>query len=110
MPTERSVVFSVILFSGIVFMSDSSRIRGGLNWVSKIFRSKDQKQHGSSGDFVIRGNTRNFHKRKWKDFVSLQDEEDDTECELEIINNLDETLLLCWINYEGKSTENNLSI
>jgi major membrane immunogen (membrane-anchored lipoprotein) len=106
MPTEKSIVFGILVFSGLVIMTGSSRIRGGLNWVSKLFKSKDHKQHGSSGDFVIRGNTRNFRERKWKDFVSVDEGKDDTECELEIRNDLEETLLLCWITVEGKTTEN----
>jgi hypothetical protein len=107
MPTEKSIVFGILVFSGLVIMTGSSRIRGGLkNWVSKLFKSNDHKQNGSSGDFVIRGNTRNFREHKWKNFVSVDEEKDDMECELEIKNDLEETLLLCWITAEGKTTEN----
>lgn len=84
-------------------MSAPGRIHGHLNWKSKVFKQKDHKQNESSGDFVIKGNTRSYREQKWKNLVSLEeDDEEERECQLEIKNDLGEPLLFCWITPRGK--------
>lgn len=97
MTTDRA--FGMLLFSGVIVLTASKRtgIFSRLNWIKNII---DKDRDGPRGDFIVRNSSKN---RTWKDLYSLNDDDEaGLQCELEVKNNTDEVLLLCWITPTGK--------
>lgn len=100
----------LLFFSSVIICSVSAKNNGiikiGISWFSKMFKQNTkQDRHGPSGDFIVKGNNANFTNKKWKEnMVSLPSDsrDSDNKCELEIINNLDEIIIFCWIMQDGK--------
>ena len=98
MSSDRA--FGILLFSGAIVLTASKRtgIFSRLSWIKNILHEKDRD--GPGGDFIVRSRDQS---RKWKDFYSVTtDDEAGLHCELEVKNETDEVLLLCWITPTGK--------
>ena len=94
-------VLGLLLFSGTVSLALGRHLNIRLGW---LFNRRDEKnQQHKTGEFVINGKSRHFTNGDWKEFVSTEEgEQRDEECEIEVVNNLKESLLFCWVDYAGK--------
>jgi hypothetical protein len=102
MASEKT--FGLLIFSGVIVLavSRNAGILSGINWFN-IFK-KQKNRNGSSGDFVLRGSN-SCRDHKWKEIVSEEDsryEETDHKCEIEVTNDMKETLVFSWIMPSGK--------
>lgn len=105
MSLKKSIGF--FLFSGVIVLTHARL----LNPFTLMFGKSDRKLLTTTkkpriehSELIISGSTE-FFTHNWKKRKSTSSENDNSiekECELEIINDLDNPILLCWIGEDGK--------
>jgi hypothetical protein len=103
MSTNKKAI-GLLLFSGIVIIVSSRRLGifdiGG--WMFNRDKEKS-KRTGSTGDFIIAGKTQKFLGGEWRSIKSTSVGEEAGEiCEVELVNNTGDTVIFCWVDFEGK--------
>ena len=92
-------VLGLLLFSGTISLALGRHLNIRFGW---LFNRDEKKEH-KTGEFILNGKSRHFTNGDWKDFVSTEEgEQRDEECEIEVVNNLKESLVFCWVDYAGK--------
>lgn len=99
--TDLSKHIGLILFASVCIVSINAK-NGFLRSVP-MWLNRKKEDEGFVGDFFMRGSKND----DWRRIYSKNDEEFDEEmgfskCELEIINDLDEVIVFCWVNHTGK--------
>ena len=93
-------VLGLLLFSGTISLALGRHLNIRLGW---LFNRRDEKNQHKTGEFIVHGKSRHFTNGDWKDFVSTEEgEQREEECEIEVVNNLKESLIFCWVDYAGK--------
>jgi hypothetical protein len=105
MSIPREKIFGFILFSGFVVLTCNA------SWMRRtpllrILRTPQLTNRAAvetdpSFGNLITTQSESFRNNKWRNHVS-RISEPDTECELEIVNDLDEQIILCWVDETGK--------
>jgi hypothetical protein len=111
---EDSPVLGVILFGGVVALSMShSYVRG--RWVAKRSLQRNgsenrklkrkttdslPSQNGKDCGNLFSVHSRNILRNEWREVVSTSTDENAT-CEVRVINEYNEPLRFCWVDFEG---------
>ena len=98
---DRRAAVGLLFFSSVVSVS-LGRHLVELNWFQRR-HLKEKEKAGTTGEFVVRGRARNFAEGKWKEIVSTTaGEERNEECEIEVVNEMKESVVFCWVDEHGK--------
>lgn len=101
MTPERRAL-GLLLFSTVVSLSICARLLD-LKWLQRMHLSGEKKKEGKTGEFILKGSTTNFVNGRWKAFVSTgEGEERNEECEIEVVNEMKESVVFCWVDECGK--------
>ena len=90
---------SVILVTTMSINQKSNNLR--LNSI-KDGNKVNEKEKGNVGHFIMEGSSK-FRSMIWKQLISheVYEESKENDCELEIINDLNEAVIICWIDTKG---------
>lgn len=92
--------FGLILFSSIIVLNRAGLINPFHLVMGKNSRKVVHDSSSSQSVELVQFSSRQFRSNKWRNIKSAAGE--GSSCEIEVINNLDEPVLFCWINNKGE--------
>lgn len=105
--------FGIFLFSSVIIVGvanifnpinnffHNNKIHSNIMINNKLRSSSTTSTTEDEGELIIYDST-NYHLGLWKLKCSSSNNSKGNDCELEIINELDEEIILCWVDHQGR--------